>query len=111
MVVETRPMSRLKQRVAAGILGVLVALQAHAGIPAGWIVAGNAPTDYEFGADTSGGREGRRSAFIRLKATHSSGFGTLMQTISAQNYVGTRVRLSAFMRSDEVRRGQMWMRV
>jgi hypothetical protein len=106
-------MSKLKQRLAAGMLGAMLALalQAHAAVPAGWIIAGDAPTDYEFGTDMTGGREGGRSAYIKLKAANSSGFGTLMQTISAQNYLGTRVRLSGYLRSNEIRRGQLWMRV
>jgi hypothetical protein len=106
-------MSNLKKRIAAAMLGAMLALalQAHAAVPAGWIIAGNAPTDYEFGTDATGGREGGRSAYIKLKAASSSGFGTLMQTISAQNYAGTRVRMSAYLRTSEVRRGQLWMRV
>src|SRR5689334_11927813 len=106
-------MNKVMRRLALTVLGMLAgfALQAHAAVPAGWLVSGDKPSDYEFGTDANGARDGGRAAYIKLKAANSAGFGTLMQVILSQNYVGTRVRLSGYMRSAGVRRGQMWMRV
>ncbi len=106
-------MNNVKQKLVVAVLGMLAGLasQAHAAVPAGWLVSGDKPNDYEYGTDTNGARDGGRAAYIKLKAPSSAGFGTLMQVILSQNYVGTRVRLSGYMRSASVRRGQMWMRV
>jgi hypothetical protein len=106
-------MNRLYLKFATAVLGALAALAsgAEAAAPPGWIIAGNAPTDYEFGVASAGSRDGSKSAFIKAKVESSSGFGTLMQTVGSRNYVGSRVRLSAYLRSDDARRGQMWMRI
>jgi hypothetical protein len=106
-------MNNVMQRLAITLLGALATLasQAHAAVPAGWLVTGDKPNDYEYGTDANGAHDGGRAAYIKLKASSSAGFGTLMQMIQSRNYVGTRVRLSGYMRSAGVRRGQMWMRV
>jgi hypothetical protein len=85
---------------------------ARAEIPAGWIVAGSAPKDFEFSRDPSEAWQGRGSALIAAKpGVVSNGFGTLMQTISAENYRGGRWRLSGYLKTKDAARAQMWMRV
>jgi hypothetical protein len=92
-------------------LALLTSLAASAAIPPGWIVAGSAPTEYEFDVDTSS-PDGSKSAFIKAKpSASSSGFGTLMQMITAEDYRGGRWKLTARMRTDDAVRAQMWMRV
>ena len=76
------------------------------------IVAGSAPSDYEFGTDASNATSGRRSAYIlALPLASASGFGTLMQTIVADDYRGARWRLTASLRTEDATRAQLWMRV
>jgi hypothetical protein len=54
---------------------------------------------------------GMPSAFLKAKGDEP-GFGTLMQTIRAANYTGTRVRLSGYVKSDGVTGwAGLWMRV
>lgn len=84
---------------------------ANAAPPAGWFVAGSAPKDYEFGTDATASRNGGKSAYIKALKSTSAGFGTLMQNVSAERYVGSRVRLSAWMKTLEAGRGQMWLRI
>jgi hypothetical protein len=100
---------------AIAMLSSIVALAtplARADAPAGWIIAGSSPKDYLFAADTENAVDGRRSASIAAKAGASAaGFGTLMQTIAADDYRGGRWRLSAHLRTENVARAQMWMRI
>jgi hypothetical protein len=83
-----------------------------AAAPPGWLIAGSAPADYEFAVDATTAASGKQSATITAKpGARSGGFGTLMQTIGAENYRGGRWRLSAYLRTDAANRAQMWMRV
>jgi len=93
------------------ILLMFFAAAASAESPPGWIVAGTAPADYEFGVDATQASDGQKSAYILAKPSSSSGFGTLMQTVTADNYRGGRWKLSARMRTRDARKAQMWMRV
>ncbi|WP_458071951.1 hypothetical protein [Rhodanobacter sp. BL-MT-08] len=91
-------------------LGCLLAANCHASTPEGWFVAGSKPADYVMGSEPGTRRPDSRNAFIRAK-TDSDGFGTLMQTISAANYQGKRIRLSGYLRTKDAGKGQMWMRI
>ncbi len=90
----------------------LVSLSASAAPPQGWIVAGSAPKDYEFGTDETHAADGKKSAFIKAApAAGVAGFGTLMQMFAADDYRGGRWKLSARMRTKDVAKAQLWMRV
>ena len=94
------------------LLAISLASAASADAPTGWAIAGNNPAAYDFGTDSSVVASGsRRSAYIKAKASAVSGFGVLMQTIAADNYQGSRLRLSALLRTGNANRAQMWMRV
>lgn len=83
-----------------------------AAAPKGWIVAGSAPGDYEFGTDTGKSADGTRSAFIKSKPeAKGTGFGTLMQMFAADDYRGGRWKLTARMRTEDAKKAQLWMRV
>jgi hypothetical protein len=89
-----------------------MALSAHAFLPPGWVEAGSTPAEYEFAEDSTMAASGKSSALIAAKAgARSDGFGTLMQTIAADDYRGGRWRLSGYLKTDGVNRAQMWMRV
>jgi hypothetical protein len=93
-------------------MAFLSALPAWAELPAGWFIAGSAPNDYEFSRDTSTAQSGQSSALIAAKpGITSTGFGTLMQIIDAENYRSSRWRMSGYLKTSEVAKAQMWMRV
>ena len=77
------------------------------GVPPGWHLAGTQPQSYRSGSDGNG------TAFLASKADATgAGFGTLMRSIKADEYVGKRVRFSAAVRSEEVTGwAGLWMRV
>jgi len=98
--------------IVALTVGLGAAFPTLATAPPGWLIGGNAPGDYQFELDTSTAASGTRSAMISAKhGARADGFGTLMQTIAADDYRGTRLRLSAYLRTQAANRAQMWMRV
>lgn len=102
---------RLPRQMAV-ILGLAVAELAWATPPSGWLVAGNAPGNYTYAVDAATPVSGSRSASIAAKPiATSNGFGTLMQMIAADDYRGSRLRLSGYLRTANADRSQMWMRV
>lgn len=86
-------------------------------LPEGWIVSGSRSEDYDMGiegADRSG------AALIRCRyaaddpafVNKVNGFGTLMQSIVADNYVGKRIMLSARLKTEDADgAATIWMRV
>lgn len=80
-------------------------------VPSGWFLAGNNPTNYRTGVDRSDIHDGLPSAYLASLAK-GNGFGTLMQSISAANYAGKRVRLRGWVKSQDVGDwAGLWMRV
>ena len=101
------------RRMTAGAAVPLAAvLVAHASVPHGWFLSGTKPTEYEAGVDTEQRYQGHASAFLKSKTLSSNGFGTMMQSVRAEHYKGKRVRLSGFVKSQEVGSwAGLWMRV
>jgi hypothetical protein len=80
--------------------------------PKGWLMAGSKPSNYQTGVDQSMVENGLPSAFLKFAVPVTGGFGTLMQTISSNDYAGKRVRLRAWVRSQDVADWSgVWMRV
>ena len=91
-------------------------------VPTGWFLAGTNPAGYATGVDSQIAINGHPSVYLKSKfatrlreksVTRSpEGFGTLMQSFSAKNYTGKRLRLSAFVKSENVKDwAGLWMRV
>jgi hypothetical protein len=84
----------------------------NAAAPAGWLLAGSNPRNYETGLDPQASYRGFPSAYLKAKPSATEGFGTLMQEFSAGQYAGERVRLRASVKSEEVADwAGLWMRV
>lgn len=78
----------------------------------GWMQAGSRPQDYEVGTDRKEGQYDKTSGYLKSRVRTPKGFVTLMQRVQASNYLGQRVRLSGFLKSEEVRdRAGLWMQV
>jgi hypothetical protein len=81
-------------------------------LPTGWVRAGDHPAEYEMAVDPKGGKTGKACPFIRARTAEAQGFGTLMQTFDAAEYVGKRLRLSALVKSAGITKwAGLWMRV
>jgi hypothetical protein len=92
--------------VAALFITLVASAQPTTGAPRGWLLAGDKPQNYTTGIEDGG------TAYLASKVVDTGGFGTLMQFISAHNYLGQRVRFRAMVRSQDVRDwAGLWMRV
>lgn len=92
------------------LLGPIASSAAPA--PEGWFLAGSHPQDYTTGTTGDRAREGKASAYLASGARGSDGFGTLMQTFSAEQYRGKRVRMTGFVEAESVEGwAGLWMRV
>jgi hypothetical protein len=96
-------------KVAAAVTLSAVALSAA--VPRGWYITGSTPHDYESGIDDAQ-HNGHRVAYLKAIAETPTGFATLMQDFRANRYAGTRVRLRAALKTDQVVDwAGLWMRV
>ena len=77
----------------------------------GWFLAGSKSEYYRTGDDPFD-YQGQPVNFLRNSLPDTTGYGTLMQTIEATPYLGKRLRLRAFVRSQNVGNwAGLWMRV
>jgi len=78
-------------------------------IKGGWFKAGSDANGYSIGTEKSG--EGS-VAYIKSDKPAKGMFGTLMQSFAPGEYKGDRIRLSARIRTNSVKKwAGMWMRV
>jgi hypothetical protein len=95
--------------LAVGTVGSTAGAQA----PAGWLVAGSHPKEYEMTVDRATKHGGVACATIRSNEGNSSnGFGTLMQKFKADEFRGKRLRLTGYVKSEGVADcAGLWVRV
>ena len=79
----------------------------------GWIISGSNIDEYNIMLDNSSFHSGNQSVKISgSKNLNSENFATVMQQISAKNYLNKRVKLSAYLRSENIDGwGGIWFRV
>lgn len=78
----------------------------------GWHLAGSAPDAYQMEPDTETFHTGGSSAHLYSTENRVKGFGTIMQAFDADPYQGERVRLTAWVKSQDVGSWSgLWMRV
>ena len=95
---------------AIAATSVLALAAAPEPLPAPWVVTGQNEKSFEGGVDQSDGFKGAK--FIRNKTGEANVWGSLAQLISAQNYVGQRVRFRARVRTENVSVWSgLWMRI
>jgi hypothetical protein len=80
--------------------------------PKGWFKAGSKPGDYVMTVDHETVHGGKASALVKSTTAKPAGFGTLMQTFKADQFLGKRVRFTGYVRSQDVNDwAGLWMRV
>ncbi|WP_062047362.1 helix-turn-helix domain-containing protein [Bacillus sp. JCM 19034] len=79
----------------------------------GWFLSGSNPFNYEMGIDHEVVHQGKASGYLKSKTVlDSTEFATMMQAFKANQFVGKRIRLSCFIRTEDVSTyAGMWMRV
>jgi hypothetical protein len=81
--------------------------------PAGWAENGSKPNSYVVGVDRNQSFGGMPSAYVKSIDSSVDGFGGMMQMSSAEEYLGKRVRLSGWMKTEDANDGggHLWLRV
>ncbi|MFC4302430.1 helix-turn-helix transcriptional regulator [Cohnella boryungensis] len=80
--------------------------------PAGWMLAGSHPGDYETAVDYATVHRGKGSGRLQSRSASAGGFATLMQSFRSTHYRGRRYELSAFIKTEGVAEWcGIWMRV
>jgi hypothetical protein len=79
-------------------------------LPSAWLITGQSPQKFAAGIDQDLGVKGAK--FLRNKADDPNAWAALAQPISAQNYLGQRIRFRAFVKTQDVSGwAGLWMRV
>lgn len=77
-----------------------------------WFKAGDKPNSYRVSLDNSIFQNGNKSAYMESIESEINGFGTLMQTCSADKYLGKKVRMSGFIKTENISNWVgMWLRI
>jgi hypothetical protein len=81
-------------------------------LPEGWRIAGSKPKSYLMSVEKNAGHDGKNAAMIKSVDKEIDGFGTLMQTCSPDKYSGSRIRMSGYIKSKDVKGyAGLWLRV
>ncbi|NUN95481.1 MAG: tetratricopeptide repeat protein [Candidatus Omnitrophica bacterium] len=68
-------------------------------LPSGWYAIGNRRDHYTLGIDRTEVQQGSTSGYVKFTGSDSTGFGGMAQSFSAANYLGKRVRFSAWIKT------------
>lgn len=80
-------------------------------IPRGWRAASDNSPDVVIGTDKTIMRTGKASGFVERVPNPVYGAGSILQYIRADPYRNKRVRLTVYIKSKEVERAYLYMRV
>jgi hypothetical protein len=106
-----KPLHVIAAALAATSLWV-VAAESVGKLPPPWFVSGDHGTSYQAGIDNVETISGKGAKFLRYAQGEDKGFGSLVQVISAQRYLGQRVRFRAMIKTRDVSNwAGLWMRV
>lgn len=65
--------------------------------------------NYTMRLDEKGGRNGGPAAYLKSKVANPNSYGTIAQNASAQPYLGKRIRLSAYLKCQDAKQGELWI--
>lgn len=79
----------------------------------GWFLSGATPQNFEMGRDFQVVHKGNASGYLRsIKAVGEEQFGTVMQQFHASKYCGKRLKLSCFIKTEDIQGfAGLWMRI
>lgn len=80
--------------------------------PKGWLFCATKESDYETFIDRNECHSGSKCATLRSIVENPNPFGNLVQTFKATNYVGKRLKMTAWVKTKiESGKGQLWLRI
>lgn len=78
----------------------------------GWILSGSNPAGYTMKTDTEIFHTGTRSGYLGANdSAVEVQFGTMMQVFSAKNWLGKRLKMSCFIKTNNAAKCGAWMRI
>jgi hypothetical protein len=81
-------------------------------LPYGWFKAGSKPNSYKMGIEKGSGQDGKNAATIKSVEKKIEGFGTLMQQSKPDKYLGKRIKMTGFLRTEKVSGwAGLWLRI
>lgn len=81
-------------------------------MPSGWLKAGSKPKSYEMGIEQIEGRQGKNVGTIKSIDKNIDGFGTLMQQSKPDKFLGKRIKMTGYLKSENVSDWSgLWLRV
>ena len=100
--------------VSAVFAAILISAAAFAkdDILNGWSQAGSKPKSYSLFKDKTNAHAGHNTVKYQSIENVTDGFGTMMQMMKAKQYRGKRIKLSGYIKSENVTGSAgLWMRV
>ena len=81
--------------------------------PGGWSKNGSSPGAYVVGVDPTQPHAGLPSAYVKSTEPSVEGFGGMMQTTAAADFIGKRLRYSAWVKAQDATQGggHLWLRI
>jgi len=81
--------------------------------PPGWWKNGSKPEAYVVGVDKDNAHDGLPSAYAKSIEPSIEGFGGMMQMCDAHSFLGKRLRLSAWLKTEDANDGgaHLWFRI
>ena len=77
-----------------------------------WYKAGDKPGSYDIGKDEKVLYRDKPTNYLKYLSGDADGFGTIMRDVKPDEYLGRRVRLTGFIKSENIETSAgMWMRV
>jgi hypothetical protein len=77
-----------------------------------WYKDGNRPASYEIGVDEKVLYHDEPTNYLKYTSGEADGFGTIMKDIKPGEFLGKRVKLTGFIKSENIENSAgMWMRV
>ena len=81
-------------------------------LPKSWFRSGSKSQSYKVDTDSITFQSGKKSVCIASLDTTIEGFETVMQYCSAKNYLGTRIKMTGYIKSENVADwAGMWLRI
>jgi len=81
-------------------------------LPKGWHMSGSNPEGYDFALESQDGRPKPSGSLTHNETARPGEFGTLMQSFFPEEYLGKRVRMTAWVKSENVEDwAALWVRV
>lgn len=109
--VEQDPVDSLEQEISVTETE-MESEEIHDNLPDGWFKSGDEPDSFEMGVDSAVFKSGNNSAYIESKRDPVLSFSTMMQTSSAKKYVGKRIKMSGYLKTENVKSwAGMWLRI